>query len=167
MSPSESTLGRWANAFLGRLGLELKARAAAPAKPPSNGTPAAVVPGVNTSEEEEAPGLDEGFAEYLAEAQQLGMDLNDYLEEKKGWDDCYHLIEPSTFPYLRPDSVVLELGPGSGRWSRHLAGKLTAGELHLVDNAPWKVNFLRDYFHAQPHVCVHRNDGHALGLFAD
>ncbi len=112
-------------------------------------------------------GLDEGFAAYYAEAQRLGKDLNDYLEEDMSWGDCYHLIEPTTFPWMKADSVVLELGAGSGRWSRHLLGRLAGGHLHLVDNSPWKVNFLREYFHAEANVSVHLNDGHTLTDFDD
>lgn len=114
-----------------------------------------------------ADGKDEGFAEYLAEARRLGMDLNEYLEQKKGWGDCLHLLEPTTFPYFGPDAVVLELGAGSGRWSRHLAARLTGGTLHLVDNSSWKVDFLRAYFRADARVRVHLNDGLSLANFAD
>lgn len=112
-------------------------------------------------------GLDEGFATYYAEAQQLGKDLNDYLEEDMGWNDCYHLIEPTTFPWMEASSVVLELGAGSGRWSRHLSGRLSEGHLYLVDNSPWKVHFLREYFQGDSNVSVRLNDGHSLADFAD
>lgn len=114
-----------------------------------------------------ADAKDEGFSGYLAEADRLGMDLNDYLEKKAGWGDCLHLLEPSTFPYFSPEAVILELGPGSGRWSRHLAARLTSGVLHLVDNSPWKVDFLREYFGPDGRVQVHLNDGFALTEFAD
>lgn len=36
-------------------------------------------------------------------------------------------------PRLRPDSKVLELGPGRGSWSRSLLKYLPQGELHTVD----------------------------------
>src|ERR687883_692434 len=65
------------------------------------------------------------------------------------------------FPHLRPEGqdVVVELGPGTGRFSRHLAARLTDGELRLVDHSPFVVDFLRRYFRANPRVSVHLNDG--------
>ena len=36
-------------------------------------------------------------------------------------------------PYLKPDSRVLELGPGKGAWSRAILNCLPKGELHTVD----------------------------------
>src|SRR5262245_54718903 len=106
-----------------------------PSEPPTRPDPPA-----DAAPLEEEDGRDEGFAGYYAAAQELGKDLNEYLEEDLAWGDCYHLLEPTTFPYLRPDAVVLELGAGSGRWSRHIVERLPAGTLFLVDNSPWKVN---------------------------
>lgn len=36
-------------------------------------------------------------------------------------------------PYLKPDSRVLELGPGKGSWSRAILQQIQQGELHTVD----------------------------------
>ena len=36
-------------------------------------------------------------------------------------------------PWLRPDSEVLELGPGAGSWSRAILTRMPRGKLHAVD----------------------------------
>lgn len=36
-------------------------------------------------------------------------------------------------PYLKPNSVVVELGPGKGSWSRAILNSLPQGQLHTVD----------------------------------
>jgi ubiquinone/menaquinone biosynthesis C-methylase UbiE len=36
-------------------------------------------------------------------------------------------------PYIKADSVVLELGPGRGSWSRAILKYIPQGELHTVD----------------------------------
>lgn len=39
----------------------------------------------------------------------------------------------AVLPFLRPDSRVLELGPGRGSWTRALLAHLPQGEVHAVD----------------------------------
>lgn len=115
----------------------------------------------------EAEGLQayaEGFPGYLREADKLGMDVNDWIEERLGWWKALPILEQTTFPYLRDDSIVCELGVGTGRWSRHIAAKLVSGELHLCDRSTWIVNFLEKYFQSNPRVHVHLSDGCHLPL---
>jgi ubiquinone/menaquinone biosynthesis C-methylase UbiE len=66
------------------------------------------------------------------------------------------------FPLLRPDSKVCEIGPGTGRWSRHIASRVPEGELHLVDPSPWMIRFLTEYFDGTPNVRTHLNGGQSL-----
>jgi ubiquinone/menaquinone biosynthesis C-methylase UbiE len=104
----------------------------------------------------------EGFPGYLQVAQRLGMDVNDYEESELGWFSARALLEATTFPYLRSDSIVCEVGPGTGRFSRLIVPRIPSGELHLVDHSPWMVRFLRGYFQDQPRVQVYLGDGHSL-----
>lgn len=39
----------------------------------------------------------------------------------------------AALPYLKADSVVLELGPGKGSWSRAILKNIPNGQLHVVD----------------------------------
>lgn len=43
------------------------------------------------------------------------------------------VFKRAILPFLRPDSTVLELGPGKGSWTRPLLRHLPAGHLHAVD----------------------------------
>jgi SAM-dependent methyltransferase len=104
----------------------------------------------------------EGFAGYLDAACQAGMDVNDYEEQRLGWRQPLPTLEAVAFPFLNSDSTVCEIGPGTGRWSRHLLKQVPGGELHLVDPSPWMVRFLAGYFGHAPNVHAHRNDGQSL-----
>src|SRR5579859_88960 len=106
----------------------------------------------------------EGFPGYVERAQRLGIDVNDYEETQLGWYPAQELLEATTFGHLRPDSVVCEIGPGTGRFSRCIVPRIPSGELHLVDHSPWMVRFLERYFRGQTQVRVHLGDGHSLPL---
>jgi SAM-dependent methyltransferase len=71
-------------------------------------------------------------------------------------------LEELVFPLLREDSRVCEIGPGTGRWSRHIVERIPRGELHLVDPSPWMVRFLGHYFEQRTNVTSHVNDGQSL-----
>jgi ubiquinone/menaquinone biosynthesis C-methylase UbiE len=90
------------------------------------------------------------------------MDVNDYEEHVLGWAPALPTLERVMFPHLREDSVVVDVGPGTGRQARHVAGRLTRGQLHLVDHSPWLVTFLTDYFSSNPRVRAHVNTGFDL-----
>lgn len=115
----------------------------------------------------ELDGKAEGFPGYLDEAIKLGMDVNDYEEQKLGWDEALPILEQTTFPYLREDSVVCEIGGGTGRWSRHIIKRIANGELHLVDHSLWMVEFLKKYFTSNPRIYVHLCDSLSLPFKKD
>jgi ubiquinone/menaquinone biosynthesis C-methylase UbiE len=104
----------------------------------------------------------EGFEGYVTQARAAGQDVNDWQEQALGWVPSLPALERIVFPSLQPDWRVIEVGPGTGRFSRFLASKLPRGELHLVDHSPWLVAFLRDYFRDCPQVSVALNDGYVL-----
>jgi SAM-dependent methyltransferase len=90
------------------------------------------------------------------------MDVNDYEEQVLGWRLPLPTLQAIVYPRLREDSVVCEIGPGTGRWSRRLLPCIPRGQLHLVDPSPWIVRFLDRYFQAAPNVTTHLNDGQSL-----
>lgn len=104
----------------------------------------------------------EGFPGYLEASRRAGMDVNDYTEQALGWKLPQPTLEQVLFPYLEPDSRVCEIGPGTGRWSRHIVPRIPRGELHLVDRSPWIARFLRAYFAGSPNVQAHVGDGQTL-----
>ena len=96
---------------------------------------------------------------WVEEANKLGMDVYEYLEKHKGMTGTFEQVEATVLPYLRDDSVVCNLGPALGQVAQHVVPRLTKGELHLVDYAPWAVNYLKNRHRTNPRVHVHLNDG--------
>lgn len=54
-------------------------------------------------------------------------------EESRAGGSYRELFLRGCFPYLMPDSKVMELGPGRGAWSRAILNFLPQGSLHTVD----------------------------------
>lgn len=106
----------------------------------------------------------EGFPGYLDAASARGMDVNDYEEQVLRWYPAQAILEQTLFRHVRSSSIVCEVGPGTGRFSRLVANRLDSGALHLVDHSPWMVRFLTRYFRDQPQVHVHLGDGHSVPL---
>jgi ubiquinone/menaquinone biosynthesis C-methylase UbiE len=106
----------------------------------------------------------EGFPGYLEAAHARGMDVNDYEERELGWYPAETLLAATLFEHLRPESVVCEVGPGTGRFSRDILPRIPHGQLHLVDHSPWMVRFLQGYFRGQRNVVVHLGDGLSLPI---
>lgn len=107
------------------------------------------------------------YQSYLEQAQAAKMDINDFLELSLGWSPVDHLLERSLVPLLKPDSVVIELGAGTGRWSVEILRSIPDGQLHLVDYCDWFVKFQRDYFKDDARVSVHRTNGFSLPMESD
>lgn len=55
------------------------------------------------------------------------------IEEKRIGGSYRKVFMEAVLPYLKPDSVVLELGPGKGSWSRAILENIPDGQLHVVD----------------------------------
>jgi ubiquinone/menaquinone biosynthesis C-methylase UbiE len=109
----------------------------------------------------------EGFHEYLRASKKSGMDVNDWEEQELAWKPALPILEQVVFPYLGSNSIACELGPGTGRFSRHIVRAIPEGQLHLVDHSPWMVNFLRKYFQSDERVLVHLGDGSSLPFTRD
>jgi Methyltransferase domain len=106
----------------------------------------------------------EGFPQYLREANKQNMDVNDWIEEELGWAASLEILETTVYPYLNKNSIVYELGPGTGRHARHLISKVTKGELHLIDKSPWIVQFLQKYFQENPNTHIYQCNGYSFPL---
>lgn len=81
--------------------------------------------------------------EWLAQEFSYGYDSGNVLsplpdpvradEERKIGGSYREVFYKAAFPFLRPDSVVLELGPGRGSWSRAILEHIPQGKLVTVD----------------------------------
>jgi len=121
-----STVARWSNRMLRPLG----ARLVPLAKP-----------------------WDEHFQRWIATATHNGMDPNDIGDAEWADDPLPHALERHYLPHIRPESRVLELGPGTGRLTRHLIRGCR--EMVLIDYSEFACEFLRDYLR-QENVSIHR-----------
>ena len=75
------------------------------------------------------------------------------------------IIDTFIAPNAAANSVILEIGPGHGRWSRILAGRCR--QLILVDLSPQCIQFCKNLLSAHEHVKFFANDGHSLKEIED
>jgi ubiquinone/menaquinone biosynthesis C-methylase UbiE len=75
------------------------------------------------------------------------------------------LVETFILPNVNPDSSVLEIAPGHGRWSEIIAGRCQA--LTLVDLSPSCIEFCRNRLSDYHHVQYHVTDGKSLSEVPD
>ena len=106
----------------------------------------------------------EGFPNYVKQAKREGIDVNEWIDKNLGWTSSLPILEELVFPCLQNNSnaIVCELGVGTGRQARYFVKENNITQLHLVDYSPWMVNFLKEYFHDNEKVYVHKSDGFSL-----
>lgn len=75
------------------------------------------------------------------------------------------LIEHVLRAHVPPGGLILEIGPGAGRWTEVLAG--LAGHLTAVDISQECVEICRRKFSSCPNTEFHVTDGSSLPLIAD
>jgi ubiquinone/menaquinone biosynthesis C-methylase UbiE len=63
---------------------------------------------------------------------------------------------------LRPNSEVLEIGPGHGRWSALIPHRIPKGTLHLIDLSPSCIEFCKKRLEKYRNVEYHVNDGRTI-----
>lgn len=62
--------------------------------------------------------------EWTEQAQFCGVPYESWKES---------LAQTFLIPHLKKESVVIEIGPGHGRWTHFIAPRVTCGTVHLVD----------------------------------
>lgn len=65
-------------------------------------------------------------------------------------------------PYIRPESTMLEIGPGHGRWSCMLPSKVS--RLHVVDLSPACIEFCKKRLIEHKNVSYHVTDGRNVSM---
>ena len=86
---------------------------------------------------------DSHFQSWLAEAEATGKDPNDVGDVEWCDDPLQQTLETHYLPYIHPDSIVLELGPGTGRLTRHIISRCR--EMILVDYSIFVCRWLEKY----------------------
>ena len=104
--------------------------------------------------------------EWIAEAQADGMAVNDFIE-KDHREPALSELEKLVFPRISPESIVCELGPGTGIYTRYINECITAGEFHIVDSDPNAIGFLKKHLPKSPRTHLYRNSGMSLPFRSD
>lgn len=96
---------------------------------------------------------DRQFLRWIEEAEATGQDPNDIGDAT--WSGTrLPVAEEHYFPHITPDSVVLELGPGTGRVTRYLIGRCR--EMILVDYSRVVCEWLPQYLEGKGRFRVHQ-----------
>lgn len=104
--------------------------------------------------------------EWQEEANKAGMEINDYVEQdqrKPALEELNKLV----FPLISKDSIICELGPGTGCYTRRLNDFIENGQLHAVDVDPAVIRFLDGYLSAKESLNLHLGSGYTLPFAED
>ena len=111
-----------------------------------------------------APQWDDFFAQWIAEAKRTGRDPNDIGDE--AWKvESAAVAEEHYLPIVAPTSVVLELGPGTGRITRFVLPRCR--HMILVDYSELVCAWLPSYFEGKGSFEVHHQVDPRLPMVAD
>jgi len=106
---------------------------------------------------------DDSFRAWIADAKRQGKDPNDVGDER--WGDARVGAEKRYLPLMDAGSVVLELGPGTGRYTRHFISRCK--ELVLVDYSKVVCRWLEEYLQGKGTFRVVHARDYALADVAD
>lgn len=101
---------------------------------------------------------DRQFLKWIKEAQSRGMDPNDVGDER--WGSPLDQLERHYFPLIQPEHTVMELGPGSGRYTRHLVDRCE--RLVLVDYSHVVCDWMEQCYQGRSDVQIVRAQSYAL-----
>jgi ubiquinone/menaquinone biosynthesis C-methylase UbiE len=102
------------------------------------------------------------FTEWIKHAEASGSDPNNLGDSAWHDDPLPQALERHYLPHVRPDSVVLELGPGTGRLTRHLIGRCK--QLILVDYSRFVCEWLQRYLQGKGCFEVHQIDKPCISM---
>jgi ubiquinone/menaquinone biosynthesis C-methylase UbiE len=108
---------------------------------------------------------DRDFRRWIRQAESAGVDPNDIADERWGEDLLAEGLSDHYLPLVHPDAVILELGPGTGRLTRHVVG--SCKEVIVVDRSSFVCDWMRRYLRGRGAHRVYRIDGPALPMIAD
>ncbi len=94
---------------------------------------------------------DDTFSRWIETGRAEGIDPNDVGDRE--WDDPRAHVEATYHPHIRPGATVLELGPGTGRITRHVIGR--CGRMVLVDYSQTACDWLKQYLKGRGAFEVH------------
>jgi len=92
----------------------------------------------------------------IKNAEAIGIDPNDLGDVAWNDDPLKRAFERHCLPHVNPESVVLELGPGTGRLTRHLIGRCK--RIILVDYSRFICEWLEHYLRGKGCFEVHQSN---------
>jgi SAM-dependent methyltransferase len=107
---------------------------------------------------------DEEFAGWIAEAKASGLDPND-VGDREWRGNALENARRHLFPRIGAHSVVLELGPGSGRYTRHVLPRCR--EMILVDSSALVCDWLDEYLRGKGRFQIHQINRPLFAQVAD
>ena len=94
--------------------------------------------------------------------------IRNFLEKRARYEyneSLYHVLTDYLRPHITPDTVLVEIGPGGGRWTRYM---LKAKHLYLVDINEEFFDYLGKRFAGSAHkFTYHKPDGYDLKCTGD
>jgi SAM-dependent methyltransferase len=113
---------------------------------------------------QQQPQWDRHFRRWVRQGGQVS-DPNEIGDADWGSDLLDEGLEYHYLRLLSPDAVIVELGPGSGRLTRHVVGHCK--ELIAVDNSAYVCKWIRKYLAGKGSFQVHQIDGPRLPMLSD
>jgi SAM-dependent methyltransferase len=118
--------------------------------------PAGSAPAVDPLVPEALPSWEEQFSQWIAEARAQGVDPNEIGDQRWSTDHLEEALHAYYLPAARGARVV-ELGPGSGRLTRHLID--VVDHLTLLDLSDFVCRWIDEYLTGHDNYEVHRITG--------
>ncbi len=107
---------------------------------------------------------DASFRRWIRQAQASGRDPNDVADQEWDGEQLKAALERLVFPHLSPQATVLELGPGSGRVTRHLIAR--CHNMILLDSSRFVCRFLSGYLKGKGNFRCHHIHGPQMPMVA-
>lgn len=102
------------------------------------------------------------FLKWLAAATPSGKDPNDIGDSDWRDDPLPIALRDHYLPHITPDATVLELGPGTGRLTRHIISRCR--QMILLDRSQLACKFLESYLRGKGRYQIHRVNGPLLTM---
>jgi SAM-dependent methyltransferase len=99
---------------------------------------------------------DSHFQRWIAEAEATAKDPNEVGDLEWSNDPLKEALETHYLPYIRGESVVLELGPGTGRVTRHIIAHCR--EMILADYSAFVCRWLAEYLKGKGRFRIYQID---------
>lgn len=93
------------------------------------------------------------FKEWIERSQSAGLDPNDIGDQAWGNDFLDRALDTRYLPYIKKEDTVLELGPGTGRLTRHLIGRCR--RIEIVDNSAFVIDWMGKFLEGKCEYGLH------------